>query len=143
MLTTLERLIDRADGQFLRPEHLEQLATYSKGFTDRSETYNKVQKLEPKLVDTVLKAAGLSDTASVQEVTLMVRAIAMAMLLDDPAYFKEHYLDWLITQTQAYGSQARLHRQATLLQQAVAKHLTAQQVQLLRPFVDQICQALL
>jgi len=143
MLTTFERFIDQADGQFLRPEHLEHLASYNKSFTDRRETYGKIQKLETKLVEMVIKQAGTIESSHAQEITLMLRVAAMAMLLDDVTYFKEHYLEWQITQAQAYGSQARLYRHATLLQQALTKLLPAQQAQLLRPFLDLVCQALL
>jgi len=143
MLTTFERFIDQADGDFLRPEHLEHLASYNKSFAERSETYHKIQKLETKIVEQVLKQSGQDDDARAQEVTLMVRMAAMAMLLDDATYFKEHYLEWQVTQAQAYGSQARLYRHANLLIQTLPKYLPAPQAALFRPFFDLICQALL
>jgi len=143
MLTTLERLIDRADGQYLRPEHLEQLTTYSQSFTERSETYAKIQKLETKLLDNLLKQAGLSDIQTREDLTQMLRACALGMLLDDTAYLRENYLDSLVRQTLAYGTQARSHRLATLLNASLAKQLPLRQALLLRPFLDLVCQALL
>jgi Holliday junction resolvase len=143
MLNTLTNILDRTDDQYLRPEHLGQLTNYSQSFQERSELYTKLQKLEPKILNTVLKQTGLNDTASIQEITLMLRTAAMAMLLDDPIYLKEHYLDWLVSQALAFGSQARLHRQATLLQQALTKQLPAEQMVFIRPALDTICQSLL
>jgi len=138
VFTTLEKMIDQADGQFLRANDLEQLLSYSQSFQQRQRTYEQVQKQESKLVAAVVKKLRLPKASD--DVTLMLRMLALAMLLEDPLYFQVHYLDWLVSQATAFGTQARVQQQALLLKTVLSERLGTQ-APCFTPYLDQLTQA--
>jgi hypothetical protein len=135
MLTTLEKIVTEAEGTYVSSANLELLTSYSKNFALRMQTYLKIQKFENDVLRTV--ASTIND-----EMAMMLRSCAMAMLLDDKVLLKERYSDWLVERTNAWGRTELVIYDNQLLQKALARKLNSTEAGLIQPFVQAVLEVL-
>jgi hypothetical protein len=135
MLTTLEKMVTEAEGKYLSASNIDMLTSYSKNFALRMQTYLKIQKFENEILRIV--ASTLND-----EMAMLLRSCAMAMLLDDKDLLKERYSDWLTERTNAWGRTELMIYYSQLLQKALAHKLNATETGLIQPFVQAVLEAL-
>jgi hypothetical protein len=135
MLTTLEKIVTEAEGTYVSSANLEALTNYSKNFALRMQTYLKIQKFENEILRIV--ASTLND-----EMAMMLRSCAMAMLLDDKVLLKERYSDWLVERTSAWGRTELVIHYNQLLQKALARKLNATESALIQPFFQAVLEVL-
>jgi hypothetical protein len=135
MLTTLEKIVTEAEGTYISPANLESLTSYSKNFALRMQTYLKIQKLENEILCTVASSVN-------EEMTMMLRSCAMAMLLDDKVLLKERYSDWLVERTEAWGRTKLVIQDNQLLQKVLARKLNGTETGLIQPFIQAVLEVL-
>jgi hypothetical protein len=136
MLKTIETLADRGQDAYLSDADLDALGTYSKGFALRSHLYEKLGRIESKIVRD-LSAADLKE-----DIRLMLRYAAMAMLLEDAEFLRERYLEWLREHATASGRRTQLAWAADELLRSCARRLWGAEAALVRPYLEQIGRAL-
>lgn len=141
MLTALEQLVGRSEGQYLNADVLDALVTHSLSFAARRQAYLAIKKHEDQLVRDVLGPADHSPADST-ELTLMLRYCALAMLLADSDFLPTHYLPWFKERVQAWGRQTRAASGVLSLRKALGLRLNAATVGLIDPFLQTVHRAI-
>jgi Phycobilisome protein len=145
MNSKLEALFEQPGKRYLDAADLSILSQYASSIPERLKVYRLLRDQEVVLLQPVadllqqqrpdLSAAVLE--RSLRNGLLLLRYVALAMLMDDPAYVSARLQSWLPEMIQSYNSQAvdlALHE---LLSQRLAQLLLVPQFNLLRPSLEQ------
>jgi hypothetical protein len=148
MLSQIQRLTPETEGRYATDEELGFLADYTRSFSLRVQTYQKIQECETTIVQqvqtkmrstdpTLLRNGNEDITVKWKRDTLRVlRYAAAAMLIDDPETFRERFLFWFQTIMRAFGAQRSCNVTYTVMQEVVKQHLSPQQANLFLPTLE-------
>lgn len=150
MNSKLEALFNEPEKRYLNSNELGALSQYISSVPERLNVYRQlrdkeVQLLQP-VVDTIQQQ--MPDVAestlerSVQNMMLILRYSAMAMLVDDLEFMDKRLQGWLPEMVKAFGTQTINQKLFELLNQKLAQALSPQQLNLLKPNLDR-AQALM
>lgn len=150
MNSKLEALFNEPEKRYLNSDELSSLSQYVSSVPERLNVYRQlrdkeVQLLQP-VVDTIQQQ--MPDVAestlerSVQNMMLILRYSAMAMLVDDLEFMDKRLQGWLPEMVKAFGTQAINQKLFELLNQKLTQALSPQQLNLLKPNLDR-AQALM
>jgi len=148
MLSHLSKLSYATDGRYATDAELKFLADYGRTYQQRMQTYQQLQLLEAKIVQTVydklmqidpalLQSGGMDITKKWKQDTVRVlRYSAIAMLLNDPLTLRERLLFWFQTVMKAFGAQESCQMTYTVMQTVVKQYLGAEQAALFCPILE-------
>lgn len=149
MLSQLERLSQEIDGRYASDAELTFAIDYVRSFNLRIQTYQKLQEIESTLVQqayvkiraidpTIFIGKNREDLSRqcVYDLTCGLRAIAAAVLLNDPDSLQEQFLQWLQTIMRSLGKTRTCDIVYSTLQEVVKQHLTPPQANLVCPLME-------
>ena len=148
MLKQLTELCANTDGRYASDSELVFFQDYLKTARLRFSLYQKIQNLEPKLIQQVLanlkekdpnllKSGGTDVTAKWQRDTVRVlRYAATALLIDDPEIFKETMLLWFQTVMKSFKAEQSCEATYESLQSVVQSALTPDEAALFCPLLE-------
>ncbi|MBW4491712.1 MAG: phycobilisome protein [Oscillatoria princeps RMCB-10] len=146
----LEDLANQSEGRYLTPAELQPVYRYLKTFSNRLQTYGLLRERSDKLIQESLKKF-LSLQPEVMrkhgsrcqyDMTAALRYMALSVLRDDPAFFKENLLYWQANILAAYRQHEACLVAYRCLQETLNEQLPAAANQLLEPYIDMILQTL-
>ncbi|MBF2036632.1 MAG: phycobilisome protein [Leptolyngbyaceae cyanobacterium T60_A2020_046] len=148
MLHQLETLCTVTDGRYATDAELRFFQDYLKTARLRFGLYQKIQQLEPQIIQQVLATLQAKDpmllrmgttdmTAKWQRDTVRtLRYAATALLIDDPDIFKERMLIWFQTIMRSFKTEKSCHETYLAMQAVVRKCLTPEEADLICPILD-------
>ena len=147
----IESIFDEAENRYLNADELEVLTQYVDSLPHRLETYRQVRDQELAIMQQVAdnlqvvlpKAKTSSVERSIKNALLVLRYCAMAMLLNDESFVKEHLLTWLkgiVSNSDTREIDVTLYQ---LLEQQLVQTLGDQQMTHLRPLIEMAKNVLL
>ena len=147
----IETIFDEAEHRYLKPEELSVINQYVNSLPERLETYRTVRDRELEIVQQVadqLEAALPNETVenlerSLKNALLLLRYSAMGMLLNDEAFVETRLLSWLTATISIHNTRAIDTALFRLLNQRLTQALTAQQINLVGPYIAKVQTAIL
>lgn len=148
MLSQLESLRVHGDGRYATDAELKFLQQYLQTVRLRFALYQKIQRLEPQLVQEVLAQLQREDaslltvgnkdlTAKWQRDTVRtLRHGATALLLNDPDLFKERMLLWFQTIMRSFRAERSCEATYRTMQAVVKRYLTPEEAGLFCPILE-------
>ncbi|HEY9888663.1 MAG TPA: hypothetical protein V6D02_09705 [Candidatus Obscuribacterales bacterium] len=148
MLQQIEQLSAATDGRYATDAELMFFQDYLKTARLRFSLYQKIQKLEPKLIQQVFAQIQLRDpdllksgttdmTAKWQRDTVRtLRYAATALLVDDPEIFKERMLMWFQTIMKSFRAERSCEATYQALQGVFREALTPEEAALFCPLLE-------
>lgn len=148
MLSLIQRLTRELDGRYATDYELELLLQYCQSYPQRVETYQKLQSLEPVLIQQtqaklrslnpdLLRTGGEDMAAKWKRDTIRVlRYSALAVLLGDPDSLRERLLFWMQTVMKAFGAQRSCNATYEVMQEVAKQHLSSSQAELVCPMLE-------
>ncbi|MEL6381713.1 MAG: phycobilisome protein [Cyanobacteria bacterium J06626_18] len=142
MLQELEQLSIDTDGRYATDAELVFFQNYLKTARLRFLLYQKMQKLEPQLVQKVLmqikatnpgllKSGNIDVTAKWQRDTVRIlRYAATALLTDDPDIFRDRMLIWFQTVMKSFKAEQSCEVTYQILQAILKQTLTPEEAEL-------------
>lgn len=136
-------MLEQAQDRYLKAEQLSQFQNYVDSLSDRVTLYRLLRDRELPILELVgfKLEAELTNVEtkqlenSIKYLSLLLRYGAMAMLMQDPDLVKHRLLNW-VNQIVSLQDCREIYQQAqTLLEQALAKELNRQQLELLKSFL--------
>jgi Phycobilisome protein len=106
MITLLEALVDGADGTYAEPQDLRKLEHVMLSWNERKEVYLAVQDKEQIIINRAIESLSSSQLFTAhdmgekgleccrRDMTLALRAYALAMLLQDEEMLKDRFINW-------------------------------------------------
>jgi hypothetical protein len=154
MIKQMEQLCIDADSRYANDAELQFLEEYLKTARLRFNLYQKIQKLEPSLIQrglmqiqaqdpNFLKMGNTDLTAKWQRDTVrVIRYGAAALLSDDPDLFKERMLLWFATIMQSFQVEQSCEVTYQAMQAIFREALTPVEAALFCPFLEMSRQTL-
>jgi Phycobilisome protein len=149
MLNQLERLSREVDGRYASDAELAFAIDYVRSFNLRVQTYQRLQELEPTIVQqtyTKMRAIDPSIFVNdrkedltrkcVSDLVAVLRATARAVLINDLDAHHEQLLIWLQTIMRALGKERTCDILYSTLQEVVKQNLTPPQANLVCPILE-------
>lgn len=148
MLQQLEQLSITTDGRYATDAELVFFQDYLKTARLRFSLYQKLQKLEPKLIQQLsvqlkqtrpdlLQAGGVDLTAKWQRDTVRtLRYAATALLTDDPEMFKDRMLIWFQTIMKSFKAEQSCQETYRILQTLMKQSLPPAEAALICPLLE-------
>ena len=144
MITLLENVLERADGNYVSVQDLRLLDKALSSWQARKDTYSSIQAKEPEIINQAVEAMRSGDrfvskpmdTLGVdrcqRDLTLGLRSCALAMLLEDPEMLKDRVLYW---QQNIFLSMQLNYHGYKFLWQSLQSQLPKEQSELLSPYL--------
>ncbi len=150
MNNVLEHHLKKADGRYLEDLELKPLDDYLTSFTTRLQVYSLLQEKGEAIVLQALRQLAQSDRAIVQEfgevckrdLSYGLRTIALAILRDDEAGFREQFVLWMQNIMRSLHKEHLSARAYKILQLVVQEHLPAAGATLVNRYLDLVIEAL-
>ena len=148
MLQQLEQLCMDTDGRYATDAELMFFQNYLKTARLRFLLYQKLQKLEPQLIQKVLaqlkttnpdllKMGNTDLTAKWQRDTVRtLRYAATALLTDDPDIFKDRMLIWFQSIMKSFKAERSCEETYQIIQTVVRQALTPEEAELFCPLLE-------
>ncbi|RZM75646.1 phycobilisome protein [Leptolyngbya iicbica] len=148
MIQQIDQLCVQADGRYATDDELLFFQRYLKTARLRFALYQKLQKLEPQIIDKVLFELktkepdlliinGQDLTAKWQRDTVrLIRYAATAVLTDDEVVFKEKLLIWFQTIMQSFKAERSCEATYRAMQKVLKNLLTADEAALFCPLIE-------
>jgi hypothetical protein len=151
MYQDLRKLIFQAEDNYLQEAELDTFKTKVNSLAERLETYEILREEEIALfqpiVDRLMQDATEQKPKAIEKAIehwiAILRYCAMAMLLNDPEYLQHRLLEWLTEQIKAHELQSLETDIYKYLQMRLKKVLSAEQLSLLNPFLEEAKKTLL
>ncbi|MEN9225934.1 MAG: hypothetical protein Q6L60_11505 [Thermostichus sp. HHBFW_bins_43] len=151
MASSIERMLIEAEARYLKPEELGQLKAYVLGWPKRQHVYRILRERESQMVSRTLNAlkqempslSGQVLELCQRHLLLLLRHSALAMLLQDEELLRERLIEWMEEEVRLYGLQSVYEIAYRIFQQELKDHLTAGELEFIRPFITQVQVALL
>lgn len=150
MLQQLEKLCTTADGRYATDAELTFFQDYLKTVRLRFSLYQKIQKLEPQLIQQMLETLKVAapsmvkkddNTAMVKcrrDATFVLRFAATSLLTDDPDIFKDKAIIWLQTIMKSFKTAQNYQETYKAMQAVVKQALTPQEAELFCPLLEML-----
>lgn len=149
MNSVIERIVDEGQGiagqgQYVDSEVLSALSTFADSMTARSAVYAAIQNQEAAIIEKACQSIqGHAEPDRFrQEMTLLLRHSALAMLTDDATVLTEGGLSWVQALAEAQQQKELYVEAAEQLTALTLEALTEEQGSLLKPFLELIPQTL-
>ncbi|MBW4578513.1 MAG: hypothetical protein KME42_02945 [Tildeniella nuda ZEHNDER 1965/U140] len=147
----IETIFDEAEHRYLKSEELGVINQYVSSLPERIDTYRTLRDRELAIMqqvadqlETVLPQETVENLErSLKNALLLLRYSAMGMLLNDEAFVQERLLSWLTTTLSIYNTRAIDTALFRLLNQRLTQALTAQQINLVGPYIAKVQTAIL
>lgn len=148
MLQQLEQLSTQADGRYATDAELIFFQDYLKTARLRFALYQKLQKLEPQLIQQLLAqlkrthpelltSKGADMTAKWQRDTVRtLRHAAAAMLTDDPEIFRDQMLIWFQTIMKSFNTEQSCRETYKIMQTLMRQALSPEEAELICPLLE-------
>jgi hypothetical protein len=148
MLSQLEHLSVDVDGRYATDAELMFFQSYLRTARLRFALYQKLQQLEPKIVQevlaylksedpTILQVGGQDLTAKWQRDTVrIIRYVAAASLIDDPEMYRERVLLWFQTIMRSFQAGHSCDVTYQAMQVIVRKYLSAEEAAIVCPLLE-------
>ncbi|MEM9005614.1 MAG: phycobilisome protein [Cyanobacteria bacterium P01_F01_bin.86] len=148
MLQQLEQLCADTDGRYATDAELMFFQNYLQTARLRFLLYQKIQKLEPQLIQKVLmqlkannpdllKMGATDLTAKWQRDTVRtLRYAATALLTDDPDIFRDRMLIWFQTIMKSFKAETSCDATYQILQTILKQALTPEEAELFCPLIE-------
>ena len=148
MLSQMNRLSLETEGRYAADAELQFIADYVQSFPLRLQTYQKLQELEPVLIEqtyTKLKAIAPQHFQSTvgdlsvkwkRDTMRVLRYTATAVLMSDSNTVRERFLLWFQTIMRAFAAQPSCNLTYQVMQEVTSQHLTPPQVILVNPVLE-------
>ena len=144
MITLLENVLKRADGNYVSVQDLRLLDIALSSWQARKDTYSSIQAKEPEIINQAVEAMRSGDRFVSQpmdtlgvdrcqrDLTLGLRCCATAMLLEDSEMLKDRVLYW---QQNIFLSMQLNYHGYKFLWQSLQSQLPKEQSELLSPYL--------
>jgi hypothetical protein len=144
MITLLENVLERADGNYVSPEDLQLLDKALASWKGRKAAYNALQDKESDIISMAVTSmrkgdrfeAKPMDTLGVErcqrDMTLGLRCCALAMLLQDEEMLKDRVLYW---QQNIFRAMQLNYHGYKFLWQAIKSELPGEQAVFFSPYM--------
>ncbi len=149
MNSVIERIVEEGQGtaglgQYVDSEVLSALSHFADSMTARSAAYAAIQNQETAIIEKACQSIqGHAEPERFgQEMTLLLRHSALAMLTDDATVLMEGGLSWVQALAEAQQQKELYAVASEQLMAATLKALTDEQGSLLQPFLQMIPQTL-
>lgn len=147
----IETIFDEAEHRYLKPEELGVINQYVSSLPERIDAYRTLRDRELEIMQQVadqLEIVLPQETVenlerSLKNALLLLRYSAMGMLLNDEAFVQERLLSWLSTTISIHNTRAIDTALFRLLNQRLTQGLTAQQINLVGPYIAKVQTAIL
>ncbi|GAB4376103.1 MAG: hypothetical protein Kow00121_22690 [Elainellaceae cyanobacterium] len=147
----IEAIFDNAENRYLKPEELKFITQYVESLPERLEVYRILREQELEIMQGVvdqLQAQLPQEPTellerSIKNALLMLRYCSMGMLLNDEAFVKMRFLDWVSQSTKVYDTEKIDTLLYRLLNQRLNQILTPPQMALLSSILIKTQSALL
>ncbi|NCJ07674.1 phycobilisome protein [Synechococcales cyanobacterium C] len=151
MYTDLEALLYQAENHYLTPSDLQTFRGVATELQQRLALYEKLRELESDLFEALAlqlqsacaDASPAHLTQVLQHWILAFRYSAMAMLLNQPQFLQRRLLEWLTDIVQVHQMGAVETTASNLLLTLLVNRLSPEQIDLVRPYLDQARTTLL
>jgi hypothetical protein len=146
----LEAKVLEADGSYLDFQGLQSFEHYVQSYTARLETYHNLRDRSPALIVQALRKFAQTHLDLIQkhgqrcqyDMTEVLRYIALSILRDDQAFFKEQVLSWLDSILVAHKKNSYCPIAYRYLQDAIDANFPASNSSLIRPYLDAVITTL-
>jgi Phycobilisome protein len=149
MNSVIERIVEEGQGtagqgQYVDAEVLSALSLFADSMAARSAAYEAVQNQGKAIVEEACQssASHADPEKLMQEMTLLLRHSALAMLMDDATVLMEGGLSWVRAMAEAQQQKELYVATSEKLMAAALKALPTDQGSLLQPFLSMIPQNL-
>lgn len=145
MITLLETLVDGADGSYASKQDLRDLEHAMFSWSERKAAYFAVQEGETSIIDRAMTAIQSSKTVPTEremdkvtiercrrDMTLTLRAYALAMLLQDEEMLKDRFIYWQKNILQAMG--LHNYQGVKFVLESICAELPQEQANLFKPY---------
>jgi hypothetical protein len=144
MITLLENVLERADGNYVSVQDMRLLDDALSSWQARKDAYNALQQKEANVIKDAVEAmrngdrfeSKPMDTLGVdrcqRDMTMGLRCCALAMLFQDEEMLKDRVLYW---QQNVFLAMQLNYQGYKFLWQAVKAQLTSEQATLLNPYL--------
>ncbi len=148
--STWENVINQSEGRYLNSTELQTMQRYVQTFSVRLKTYEILREKSDALVTQSLKKFMLVHPEIMQkhsqrcvyDMKMTICIIALAILRDDPQFFKECLSLWLTNILQAYQKNLPCLKAYSCLQEVMKEQMPSAASQLILPYIDIVLQAL-
>ncbi|MBD2154639.1 phycobilisome protein [Leptolyngbya sp. FACHB-16] len=147
MLSQLQKLSIETEGRYATDDELAIITEYMQAFHARVEVYEALVKAEGKIIQEVFEtieakhpevfrgSKNLKDKWKTDTIRVL-RYTAVAMLMNDPKTVRERFLAWFQTVMRAFSAQASCDITYRVMESVMARHLTAEGMALVQPFLE-------
>lgn len=144
MITLLENVMERADGNYITAQDLRLLDKALASWQTRKEAYSSIQTLETEIINDAVAGMRSSDRFTAKpmdtlgvdrcrrDMILGLRCCALAMLLEDTEMLKDRVLYW---QQNIFLAMQLNYHGYKFIWQAVQNHLSPAHAELLSPYL--------
>lgn len=148
MLSQLTRLSLETDGRYATDEELSFLSEYTRSYSLRLQTYQKLQAAETTIVQQVLAKLRSLDPSLLRsngedvsgkwkrDTIRVLRYSAIAMLLNDSDTLQERLLFWMQTVMRAFAAQRSCNVTYEIMQEVIKQHLSPTQASIFCPILE-------
>jgi hypothetical protein len=151
MYPQIAAIFNNAENRYLKPEELKLIGQYVASMPERLDTYRNLRERELEIMQAVvdqLQAEFPQESEAnlercIKHALLMLRYCALSLLANDETIVQHRFLDWVIPLTKVYETKAIDAKLYRLLNQQLAKALTAKQMSYLSPSLSLAQEALL
>jgi Phycobilisome protein len=147
--SVIERIVEEGQGtdgfgKYVDAEVLSALSIFADSMAARSKVYEAIQNQEKAIVEEACQSVNghAEPEKLMQEMTLLLRHSALAMLMDDATVLMEGGLSWVRAMAEAQQQQELYVATSEKLMAAALKALPTDQGSLLQPFLSMIPQNL-
>jgi hypothetical protein len=148
--STWDDLTIHCDGRYLTNAELKPLHQYVQTLNARTKTYEVLRVKSAGLIKQTLKKFMLShpeimekhSKRCVYDMSMTLCLMSVALLRDDPHFFKESLMLWLANILAAHEKNTQCHQAYTYLQETLQEQLPSVCNQLLEPYMDIILEVL-
>ncbi len=145
MITLLENVLKNADGTYVNAKDLRLLDSALSTWQPRKQVYNAIERKEADIISYALTAMSNGDRFESRpldklgvdrcqrDMTLGLRCLALAMLLQDEEMLKDRVLYW---QQNIFLAMQLNYQGYKFLGQAINETLPANQAELMSPYVQ-------
>jgi hypothetical protein len=145
-----EELMVQGDGRYLTDAELKPIHQYVQTLQVRTKTYEILRAKSGELVKIALKKFMLVHPDIVQEhskrciydMNMTICLMSVALLRDDPRYFRESLMLWLANILSAYQRNTACLKAYHCLQETMQEKLPGACNQLLKPYLDIVMEVL-
>lgn len=148
--STWDDLINESDGRYLTDTETQTMQRYLQTFAARLKTYEILRDKSDPLITQALKKFMLvhpdimqkHSQRCVYDMKMTVCIMALAILRDDPRFFKENLIFWQANILTAYQRNHSCLKAYCCLQDVFKEQLPPPAYQLISPYLDVVLQAL-